>query len=1685
MTDHTIIDPQSPEVAPRSDDAIPVQRGQTGRRITFGGILAAIRVAFITPGTSLFDVRRRTNEDGSLTNVVEFVGNRADGSKVVLDSFSLTPVSEDGGDATLENLRFRFKGTQGADRFVMEAYDGADSTEATIASLDFSSIAGSGGGSFEGATIDDVNDITLGDSPNFTLSIPIILQNGTRTTKRVNLGPIISGLTGGGGVTEPKVNELIAAALANLDIVDQTARDTANNAFNGATLGPVSGGVQRLTLTRAVGDDVDLDIEVGEGGTESEDDFTGAELTDNVVTLTRRSATNPVELDLSDYVNRTAEEIATELFTTSSRDFTPEGRETYNIPAGGIRLGDLNLGAITGAEATAANNGETVRVTVAPLWTETSESGFPAQVTATILLNRPGRNPATIQESSVHLRGSQTASVAFNLPTSGNQAGDTLQVNFAGQDNGNGSQGTIEIASATISVQGTGTAPVIALAKTAANEVVSQLRNDVAAVETRSFNNQAKNTEQDTSITANTTKNEEQDREITALQQRTGFTPSEAALDLLRRALEVHMDGDPTYTGRIRSVVRWQVGATPPTTLDNEGVTVGTPQRRTISGLGTQNDKIYYVKTNSFNSDAGGHLIYRVTASGGDEPIFGTVVNSAGTRVWQAISTDPLDPNIFQIITTATLTAGIPYQTGDTIGWAFETFENGHARVVPVIIRADGTTNIQGNDVNFNSDNAATNFDPDKIAIVTGNHISDVWAAKLDGLGARHSEIAAADPREAGLGFRVAGAGRDILTLSGDIEWTGNRFIVKEGALQIRKADGTLEVFTAGGEIPTSTINAAISAYLADNPISPTQATVVQRNYDATVLGTAAAASLGGDTGLWVIASDQTGTQGIPVANVSAPTNITLPDAVNGIVNLPGGTLCRIFSGTNIRVVFLPGESAQTGLEIVALLAALSGDERLAASAIKGLATVATSGSYNDLTDTPTITNGVDGQDGRTRLRIYQVTARGTTPNAPSGGAYNNYNLTLIPPPWTVNIPEVDTATQDLWVTEATGNPNSGTVSPWSTPRRFSGRDGVAGNLADLEDVVITDPKTDDVLVRDENGNWVNGSPPGGGGSADGSPVSVIEELTYTLDPVQTAMAAYQNVGLVLPAGESFVDGSNLYFDIQRNGSSRQRGGVEVALADLRAATSAAPLLLIRVSSPTFAYAYMDANNNIFWQTRDGTGTNPIDDAEVTLPTIRYSVNRTVQLTLADNLDETGIESIAPVRVIKQGIEAAILAAPDTYYIDAWVGIDAGQSLPSDFAFFNSGADTWDNTTGQFTLKPRLGTVLTSAPTNGLVFDVSDLPADAATSTTRDYYHFVRRYRVGEIADSIRTWLPLGKWGDGVGGGGGTDTNSYVIDAWIRVPNSVTAVAATALTSAGTWNDSAANPAFTTKPTTNVAGGTVFDISDLPASASVSDTFNYHRFQRIFTIGESGVAASAWNYLGQSNHPVASGGSTRRYLIHAYLRIQAGDVPTATALTSGGIWSDQSQAFTTKPTENVLDGMVYDDSDLPSDAATSTQYDYWEYVRYWTEGEGTIAGTAWRRIKKIDQDPATGGGASLAWTALTITAGSAPITLSSTQLTGMSELAVAYGTSTTIGGGTDDHGSGGEGNASKVWGTNIALAIIPPYNATNAFMQFGGFGRGAQQYVVQVKRTDTGGLLIEAIDSNDGTNDNILSIHAR
>ena len=323
--------------------------------------------------------------------------------------------------------------------------------------------------------------------------------------------------------------------------------------------------------------------------------------------------------------------------------------------------------------------------------------------------------------------------------------------------------------------------------------------------------------------------------------------------------------------------------------------------------------------------------------------------------------------------------------------------------------------------------------------------------------------------------------------------------------------------------------------------------------------------------------------------------------------------------------------------------------------------------------------------------------------------------------------------------------------------------------------------------------------------------------------------------------------------------------------------------------------------------------------------------------------------------------------------------------------------------------------------------------------------------------------------------GSSTDTNSYFIDAWLRTPKGST-VSSSALTSAGIWNNNQGAPGFTTKPTDNVAAGIVYDVSDLPASASTDGTYDYHRFRRIFTIGETNVPASSWKYLGQANHPIPTPG---QILIQAFVRIQAGDVPTNTALTSGGVWDQQAQRFTTKPTNNVLGGFVYDRSDLPDDAVTSTEYDYWQYNRYYTEGEGTVAGSAWWRVGKLDQDAASGGGGTSTYT-------ETDIAISSTSPNTTTRQEVVNGTSYDKIYVTVKLGNGawvqGTSNANLRYGGEIIVSHLGSGSANST--NFVGIGRGANNYALNAYISGTT-VIIRTLDINATTqlaNTSILKI---
>ena len=1230
----------------------------------------------------------------------------------------------------------------------------------------------------DGVVIDNSRSVTLSSStstnpPPFTLSIPIRNDNGTMGSLTVDLAPLRAGLSGGGtGTTEARVNQLIQAALDAYTPVDQTARD---------------GNIKSVTfinnlLTITTEDDSTYTATItGTGGGGTADGVLQSATLDKTNNRIRFALSNGANVDLSgtDIINMTPQQISDALFNTTATALMNFEDQSFPITGGdftdqGGGQIDRTLGTLTPAQATAITNGTVTRVSGTITWTVGAHESVEPSAQAEI---RYGGQ----RIGGITLIDEQEISFNFQITPNAvaNATGRAITVTAIARTRGGAAPNSnLSITNAQLHLPGPGYQPVETIAIAAAQHATAPLGVKIADNLDAIHQNTARISANLTAINTNRGNIGNNTNEIAVLKQRTSFTPSAAALDLLQRALEVHMTGAATYTDPFTRVTRWLVSTG--LSLDTDGITINTTQRRALYGLGERLDKIYYFRTVA----AANHMGFLVR-NGGDQVWFGV---DATTNVWQMYNPDESVGSAAGVknVTHPDHPSGVPYVAGDIFGYQPETLPGGHLRIVPVIKRAAVDEPLQCNDVDFESANAAAHFDPDKIAIQTGNFISEVWVAQHTGLGASHDEIASADFTMAGLGFRVEGTGRDILTLSGDIEFTGGKFIVKEGALMIRKADGTTEVFTAGGEIPTATINAAIATYLADNPISPTQATVVQRDYNQATLQTAAAASLGGNTGLWVVANQQSGTQGIPVGNVSAGTGVTLPDAVNGIVNLPPGTLCRVRSGTDILVMFIPGSggggTAQTGLEIVELLEALTGNARLSATAIDGLAAIATSGAYSDLTGAPNLAT------------------------VATSGSYNDLS----------NRPTIPVPTTDA----------SDLISGTLPPARIG----------------------DNSIVEDK-----------------------------LAEAVRTKLNA--------------------------------TGGAE--------------------------------------------SINDLND------------------------------------------------------------VDTSTNEPK-----NDDVLSWDGT----------------------------------------------------------NWVPSAP----PSGGGGTDTNSYFIDVWVRTPKGAT-ISSTPFTSPGTWNNNQSAPAFTAKPTENIAAGSVFDISDLPANAASTPSFDYHHFQRVFTVGETNVPNNAWKYIGLYTHSEAEPST---YLINAYLRLPIADVATATSLTSPGTWDDATKSFSTEPTHGTT-GDVFDRSNLPADAARSTTNSYWEYERYFTVGETGVAASAWTLKGRINPAPATGGGASLAWTDLGLSATNTvgEVTVTSAQLTNRVELSVSYGTATANTGGTDDHDANGNNN--KVFGTNINLSLIPAYTATNGWVQFGGFGRGANQFIIQAKRTETGDLTLEAVDNNTNSNSAIYAVWAR
>ena len=131
-------------------------------------------------------------------------------------------------------------------------------------------------------------------------------------------------------------------------------------------------------------------------------------------------------------------------------------------------------------------------------------------------------------------------------------------------------------------------------------------------------------------IQQNTADIEQNRNDILANRNRPVFTPNQAQRDLLDSLLEQHVAGAITYTRPFTRVTRWLVSTG--LSLDTDGITINTTQRRALYGLGERMDKIYYFRTVT----AAEHMGYLVR-NGGDQVWFGV---DPTTNVWQMYNPD-------------------------------------------------------------------------------------------------------------------------------------------------------------------------------------------------------------------------------------------------------------------------------------------------------------------------------------------------------------------------------------------------------------------------------------------------------------------------------------------------------------------------------------------------------------------------------------------------------------------------------------------------------------------------------------------------------------------------------------------------------------------------------------------------------------------------------------------------------------------------------------------------------------------------------------------------------------------------------------------------------------------------------------------------------------------------------------
>ena len=250
---------------------------------------------------------------------------------------------------------------------------------------------------------------------------------------------------------------------------------------------------------------------------------------------------------------------------------------------------------------------------------------------------------------------------------------------------------------------------------------------------------------------------------INALMNNARATLTQAERDWRAGLVESHIPGAIVYQPPYLDLVRWH-----PATAGNAGLSLDVTGksvanfggRRGITGLGQQDDKVVFVKLDSYPTS--GHFGYIRPPSGGGQVFLGVDANN--NNAYQIYDPDELSPAVRTLSDASAAT--ISWVAGDVFGFSAQAYGS-TLTIVPVVFRAGGGK-VQANDVAFNSANAVTHYDASSFIIQNGSSVGDVWVARHSGLGIRHSDIAHADFSDIagtpGLGLRREGEGSDVLT---------------------------------------------------------------------------------------------------------------------------------------------------------------------------------------------------------------------------------------------------------------------------------------------------------------------------------------------------------------------------------------------------------------------------------------------------------------------------------------------------------------------------------------------------------------------------------------------------------------------------------------------------------------------------------------------------------------------------------------------------------------------------------------------------------------------------------------------------------------------------------------------------------------------------------------------------------